>query len=47
VVAQERLVQAAAALARTMSTVSLSRVTLRSGFLPVWYIAVAVAIGLG
>ena len=47
VVAQERLVQAPRFSPRTMSTVSLSRVTLRSGFLPVWYIAVAVAIGQG
>ena len=32
---------------RTISTVSLSLVTLRNGFLLVWYIAVAVAIGDG
>jgi hypothetical protein len=48
VVAQEGLVQAAALLARTMSTFRCRGVMpLRSGLRPLWYIAVAVAMGWG
>ncbi len=48
VIAQEGLVQPALPQAlRESRTLSLLRVIRRSGFLPLWYIAVAVAIGEG
>jgi hypothetical protein len=47
VVAQKGFVQAAALVAAHHVTVSLSRVILRSGFLLLWYMAVAVAMGEG
>lgn len=47
VVAQKALCRRRRRSPRTMSTFSLPRPTLRSGFLLLWYMAVAVAIGLG